>query len=70
MILYMKSSRFDTRIDRIMDALLDRQHPFWRDERQRAVYTEQPLPHWFFSRHCSQSSVALHCWWAGADFSV
>ena len=23
-----------------MDALLDREHPFWRDERQRAVYTE------------------------------
>ena len=40
MILDMKSSSFDTRIDRIMDALLDRHHPFWRDERQRAVYTE------------------------------
>ncbi len=28
------------RIDRVVDALLDRQHPFWQDERQAAVYNE------------------------------
>jgi hypothetical protein len=28
------------RFDRLIDLLLDRKHPFWKDERQTAVYTE------------------------------
>ena len=27
-------------IDRTVDALIDREHPFWQDERQAAVYNE------------------------------
>lgn len=28
------------RIDRVVDALIDRKHPFWKDERQAAIYNE------------------------------
>lgn len=28
------------RFDRVLDFLLDRRHPFWRDERQGAIYNE------------------------------
>ncbi len=28
------------RIDRLVDALIDRKHPFWQDERQSAIYNE------------------------------
>ncbi len=27
-------------VDRIVDALIDRQHPFWKDERQAAIFNE------------------------------
>jgi plasmid maintenance system antidote protein VapI len=28
------------RIDRLIDTLIDRKHPFWKDERQAAIYNE------------------------------
>jgi hypothetical protein len=36
----MTSTASTHRIDRIVDALIDRKHPFWQDERQAAVYNE------------------------------
>jgi hypothetical protein len=40
MILYMSLTTSPHRIDQIVDALIDRKHPFWKDERQAAVYNE------------------------------
>jgi hypothetical protein len=40
-MLYMTTSAApSSRLDRFVDLLLDRNHPFWNDERQRAVYNE------------------------------
>lgn len=36
----MPSSVKPHAIDRVVDALIDRKHPFWNDERQSAVYNE------------------------------
>ncbi len=36
----MTSSGAPHRIDRIVDVLIDRNHPFWKDERQAAIYNE------------------------------
>ncbi len=36
----MSTSSSNHRIDRIVDTLIDRNHPFWQDERQAAVYNE------------------------------
>jgi hypothetical protein len=36
----MSSSKSPSRIDRFVDALIDRNHPFWNDERQTAVFHE------------------------------
>jgi hypothetical protein len=36
----MTSSALPHRIDRIVDVLIDRKHPFWQDERQAAIYNE------------------------------
>jgi hypothetical protein len=36
----MTSTASPHRIDRIVDALIDRKHPFWQDERQAAVFNE------------------------------
>lgn len=34
------NQRDNSFFDRLVDALIDRKHPFWRDERQSAVYHE------------------------------
>jgi hypothetical protein len=40
-MLYMTTSTApSSRLDRFVDLLLDKNHPFWKDERQRAVYNE------------------------------
>jgi hypothetical protein len=39
-MLYMKTNQTSSRLDRFVDLLLDKKHPFWKDERQRAVYHE------------------------------
>jgi hypothetical protein len=40
-MLYMTTSAApSSRLDRFVDLLLDKNHPFWKDERQRAVYNE------------------------------
>jgi MFS family permease len=39
-MLYMKTNQTSSRLDRFVDLLLDKKHPFWKDERQRAVYNE------------------------------
>lgn len=36
----MPSSPKPHAIDRVVDALIDRNHPFWNDERQSAIYNE------------------------------
>ena len=36
----MTSSALNQRIDRFVDVLIDRQHPFWSDERNAIVYNE------------------------------
>jgi hypothetical protein len=40
MMLYMNTNQTPSRLDRFVDLLLDKKHPFWKDERQRAVYNE------------------------------
>jgi hypothetical protein len=40
MMLYMNTQQTTSRLDHFVDALLDKKHPFWKDERQRAVYNE------------------------------
>lgn len=40
MFLYMSSPRNLRPIDRVIDVLIDRRHPFWKDERQTAIYNE------------------------------
>jgi hypothetical protein len=39
-MLYMNTNQSSSRLDRFVDLLLDKKHPFWKDERQRAVYNE------------------------------
>jgi uncharacterized BrkB/YihY/UPF0761 family membrane protein len=39
-MVYMSTDHFSSRLDRFVDLLLDKKHPFWKDERQRAVYNE------------------------------
>jgi hypothetical protein len=36
----MNTNQTPSRLDRFVDLLLDKKHPFWKDERQRAVYNE------------------------------
>jgi putative transcriptional regulator len=38
-MLYMNATQ-TSRIDRFVDVILDRDDPFWKDERQRAIYNE------------------------------
>jgi uncharacterized BrkB/YihY/UPF0761 family membrane protein len=39
-MVYMSTDHSSSRLDRFVDLLLDKKHPFWKDERQRAVYNE------------------------------
>jgi hypothetical protein len=39
-MLYMNTNQTPSRLDRFVDLLLDKKHPFWKDERQRAIYNE------------------------------